>query len=892
MSRHASFILTIIISVILIISAASCQGKAKEDVIAESRQYYADANYNGAVVLLKNHLDKNSEDTEARVLLAQAYQRLGKWVQVRNEAKTLLSQEPNSSEHLLLLAEAMLKTNDVNGALETARAARAAAKDNNSAAGALALVAEAAMAANDPGQAEAVFRELQAIDPGSVAAHLGLAHIFLQRDDNQAARAEVEALLATSPDNEGGLLLKAELHRREGDREGMLGAYCRLAEMAPGNARMQYRLGLLLLDMGKTEEAKALTQALSKRHSESPESDLLLGIIAYGEGNYKESQAALERSLSKEPRIDTYFHLARTAIKLGYLEIAVSHLNSVLYHDPDFLPARLLLTETLLHQQRFDAALAMAERISQDEPASAQARMALGAALIASGRVDDGLAMYDQASTMGNGSAEAYVKKGVIHANHGRTKAALESLQAALKVDPANLSARTLLYGYHLRKKEYDKAEAVLQPALNGSSSDALIFTYLGNLEVLRRNLDSALANLDKALNAAPGFPPAHMSKAKVHLLRRDRENAQAEYWKLLAKDPRHAEAAIALSGLLRFEGKEQEAGQVITEAGKSKELRDLLLLARHLQAHHDTGAALAMADRALAQDARSLDALTLKGDILLEEGQHEQALLVYDSLQALDVRRGLHKKINAGIATGDLGKAAELAQRLVEHDPASPDGHLILASLRERQGRYEDALAILKQTVQSHDSATARLALAQLHMRRGETGKARQILSAMVKSEPDNAQALFGLGLVHESQGEAHKAMKAYEQAIEADNGHVPALNNLALLYDKGIGGPEKKKQALALAFMAYQRSPREPFIADTLGVVLLAMGKDKEAVQMLERAERSLPHDPSIKFNLARAYVAVGNVAAAKGRLVAALGQGTFPEAGQAQSLLDSLK
>nr|WP_274532709.1 XrtA/PEP-CTERM system TPR-repeat protein PrsT [Desulfocurvibacter africanus] len=884
--------MAVTISVILGTASMSCQGKTKEDAIMESRQYYADANYNGAVVLLKNYLEENPEDIEARSLLIQTYKKLGKWVQVRNEANTLLSREPNNPDHLLVLAEAMLRTNDVNGALETARAARAAAKDKDSTVSALALVAEAAMAVNDPGQAEAVFRELQSIDPDSAAAHLGLAHIFLQRDDNGGARTEVDAILAASPDNEGGLLLKAELHRREGDREGMLKAYHRLAEMAPGNARMQYRLGLLLLDMGKTGEAKEHTEALSKSHPEYPESDLLLGIIAYGEGNYKESQTALERSLSKEARIDTFFHLARTAIKLGYLEIAVSHLNRVLDHDPDFMPARLLLTETLLRQQRFDAALAMAERISQDEPGSAQARMALGAVLVASGRENDGLAMYDQASTMGTGYAEAYVRKGVIHANHGRTEAALESLQAALKVDPANMSARTLLYGYHLRKKEYDKAEAILRPALNGSSSDALIFTYLGNVEVLRRNFDSALFNLDKALNATPCFPQAHMSKAKIYLLRRDREHAKAEYRMLLAQDPRHAEAAIALSSLLRLEGKKQEAGLVIKEAGKSQETRDLLLLARHLQTHHDTVAALAMADRALVQDARSLDALALKGDILLEEGKHEQAFGVYDSLQAIDVRLGLHRKISAGIAMGELGKAAELAQRLVEHDPASSDGYLILASLRERQGRYEDALAILKQTVQSHDSATARLALAQLHMRHGETGQARQIFSAIVKSEPDNAQALFGLGLVHESQGEALKAMKAYEQAVEADGGHVPALNNLALLYAKGIGGPEKKTQALALAFMAYQRSPQEPSIADTLGVALLAAGRDKEAVQMLERAERSLPHNPSIKFNLARAYVAVGNVAAAKSRLVVALGQGTFPESVHAQSLLDTLK
>ncbi len=892
MAKSSHGLLCLAIGLTLSFGLSACSSKTGEDYLAEGNRYYEQGNYSGAVVLFKSALEKEPDLVKAKEMLALAYKNLGKWSKVAELTGEVVAVQPAHHAMRLLLAEAKLAVGDAGGALEAARQGLELAQGPAERVEALALLGRAFLAEGKLAEGEKCFLEILQSEPASTVAHFNLARVRLQRDDLAGAQAELDLLFKSSPADAPGLFLLAEVQRRRGDREQLVATYRELVRVAPENPVAKYRLGLLLLDGGNREEADRLSTELAQDHPKRPEGDLLKGIAAFARNDFKAASEALGGSLRKHPRQEAYFYLSKASLRLGELETALSHLNKVLEQAPDFLPARLMYVEVLLRQKRLDAALAMAQHVVHAEPGSAAARTALGSALVAVGRLEEGMAEYDAAVSLEPEMAEAHFRKGLAQASQGDMDDAAGSMAAALKADPDNLGSRMFLFGRHVRQGELDKAEALMRQALDGSAGDALAYTHLGQVDMLRGNLDAALELLGKAKQADPDSPAAYVARARIFLQRQEREKAVGEYRELLSRNPRRAEAAIALAVLLGLDGKDEEAGAVIARASETDDPQALLGLARHLGTRREFQQALALADKALSLDGKSLPALLLKGDLLLASKKPAEALAVFESVQSRNPGLGLSRKIGVHLAMGDHESAMAQARRIIDIEPESLAGYLALASLQERQGRHDEAVATLKAAAQRKPIAhAALLALGEHYMRRGAAAEGKRTFTEVAKANPGSAQALFGIGRACELAGEATEAIEAYERALKARKDYAPAMNNLAVLYAKGLGGRKGKDSALELAYRAFQLMPQEPSVMDTLGVVLLESGRKAEAVRLLERAAASLPDNPTVQYNLARAYAAVGKTEPAREYLSKALEHQGFPEAKAAQKLLQEI-
>lgn len=892
MVRSNHVLLCLALALALSFGLPACSGRTGEDYLAEGSLYYEQGNYSGAVVLFRNALEKQPDLVKAKEMLALAYKELGKWSKVAELAGEVVAAQPAHHAMRLLLAEAKLAAGDVGGALEAARQGLELAQGPAERMEALGLLGRAFLAKGELAEGEKCFLEILRTDPASTVAHFNLARIRLQRDDLDGAQAELDLLFRSSPADAPGLFLLAEVQRRRGDRERLVETYRELVQVDPENPVAKYRLGLLLLDGGDREEAERLSTELAQAHPKRPEGDLLKGMVAFARGDFRAASEALGSSLHKHPQREAYFYLGKASLKLGELETALSHLNKVLEQAPDFLPARLMYIEVLLRQKRLDAALAMAQHVVRGEPDSAAARMALGSALVAVGRLEEGMAEYDAAVSLEPELAEAHFRKGLALAGRGDMDDAADSMAAALKADPDNLGSRMFLFVRHVRQGELDKAEALMRQALDGSAGDALAYTHLGQIAMLRGNHDAALDLLDKAKQADPDSPAAYVARAKVFLQRQEREKAVGEYRELLSRNPRRAEAAITLAVLLGLDGKDEEAGAVIARASETDDPEALLRLARYFGTRREFPQALALVDKALGLDGKSLPALLLKGDLLLVSKRPEEALAVFESVQSRNLGLGLSRKIGVYLAMGDHESAMAQARRIIDIEPESPAGYLALASIQEKQGRHDEAVSTLKAAAQRKPIAHAALmALGEHYVRRGAAAEGKRAFTEVAKANPGSAEAFFGIGLACELAGETTEAITAYERALKARKDYAPAMNNLAVLYAKGLGGQKGKDSALELAYRAFQRMPQEPSVMDTLGVVLLESGKKVEAVRLLERAAASLPDNPTVQYNLARAYAAVGKTGPARERLSKALEHEGFPEAKAARKLLQEI-
>jgi tetratricopeptide (TPR) repeat protein len=208
---------------------------------------------------------------------------------------------------------------------------------------------------------------------------------------------------------------------------------------------------------------------------------------------------------------------------------------------------------------------------------------------------------------------------------------------------------------------------------------------------------------------------------------------------------------------------------------------------------------------------------------------------LIRDALQAAGTLQ----------AQGKLPEAERLYGLILDAEPDHFAALVRMCALRVRQGRADEAVAMLKQ---ASDTAV------------GSSG------------------AQVNLGIIFAGIGRLDEAMACYERALEADPRNANAYCNLGnILQARGRRDEAVKHYEQALAIR-----PDFPEAHSNLGNVLLALGRHDEAIRHYEEALTIKPDYAEAHCNLASALLALGRPEEATEHFVGALKiKREFPEA-----------
>lgn len=173
-------------------------------------------------------------------------------------------------------------------------------------------------------------------------------------------------------------------------------------------------------------------------------------------------------------------------------------------------------------------------------------------------------------------------------------------------------------------------------------------------------------------------------------------------------------------------------------------------------------------------------------------------------------------------------------------------------------EGRTADGLTLLRQGLEANpDDGDCLLALARVHLVRGELEEAHQMVMRLLRVQPLHAEAGSHLAFLRYRQGDA-SALAQLRQSAAAPTANAFSLLNLARALHMAGPGPSS-----GAAF------PRVPLLEKTSGLLrveageaALGRGDAPAAVAHYQAAVNASPHQHLLRARLAKAHVMAGDL------------------------------
>jgi len=249
-------------------------------------------------------------------------------------------------------------------------------------------------------------------------------------------------------------------------------------------------------------------------------------------------------------------------------------------------------------------------------------------------------------------------------------------------------------------------------------------------------------------------------------------------------------------------------------------------------------------------------------------------------------------------LLTERFQEAADLYGRLYDLEPSDARFRVSFVESLMRLEKYDSVISILRpRTTITPPDTTSLTAIGYAYQQTQQYDEALAALSAVTTATPDNANAWYNLGSAEYNSGDLQGAIRSFKRAISLQPNLGPAWFNMALAYtDEGFVEeairafkraavllPEKASKCYSSigvinrglghideAIKAHDRSisldPDNPEVYASKGHTLVVSDRWEEGRIFLEGALERFPGNAEILYPLAKCYLRVGKVEAAK--------------------------
>ncbi|GAB6067968.1 PEP-CTERM system TPR-repeat protein PrsT [Methylothermus subterraneus] len=904
---------------------SGCGDRASDlEHLARAKESQDRGDLRTSVIELKNALQKNPSNAEARRLLGEISAKLGDGETAEKELRRAIDLGVAREAVLLPLAEALKLQGKFQALLDEITLPPSLPPESQ------ALLAayrgDAWLALNKPEQARREYEEALRLDPKAPHGKLGLAYLAVAANDLEQALKLVDDALQAAPEGQA-FSFKAELHKRRGQLKEAEAAYTQAIEHRRQNEIDRANRALVRIELQKLQEAEQDIEILKKTAPKLYLTHFAEGYLKIAQGQLKEAKEPLDRALALNENYPfTLFYLGLVALSENQLQQADAYLSRFARLFPGSPQAHLLQAAVKYRQKDFQAARSLLMPVLLSRPEDPLALNLMANIELASGHPKEGLQYLQKLAELKpeSGAVEARLGMGMLAA--GLKEEGLKALEKALVEDPSLVQPEVLLATTYLREKQFEKAKQAIERLKSKLPKHPLPFNLEAMWHYAQGNEVAAQAALEQAWQIEPGHPTTAENLARLAFKNKQFDKVRQIYQQVLTAHPDNALARLRLAEMDFREGKFQAMEERLTGLiqaqpellqprlelakyyltfGQPERSQNLLEEIRSRYPEHpELLAVLAKAQLEAQQPKRALE--TAKALAKVAPASPLAHYLLAQAHAQLKDAEGTRRELEESLKLDSKFLPARLAmvkllalerkpeqaqsalKQLAQDFPEDAEVLALQGWWAMRQRHAEEAVEYYQKALAKQPSSILVAHLANALWRAGNKEKAIQVLEEWNLRYPKDAQALYLRSGLYQTLGREQEARQALSEVLKISPQNPLALNDLAWLLRK-----EDPKSALRYAEQAYAAAPKSAQIGDTLGVVLLANHNAERALKVLEEAATLAPEDPSIRYHLALAQ----EKSQLKQEAIASLKQALaskrpFPERKEAEALLNSLQ
>jgi putative PEP-CTERM system TPR-repeat lipoprotein len=887
----------------LILSSCSDPAVESKKSLQNAKHYLDEHKLRAAAIELKNALQADPGNAEARYLLGMNNLYFGDVAGAEKEFRRSIKAGWNEEDAFIGLARALINGNAYQNVIDEIKI-----KDEYTPKTRANLLAMRAAAFLGQGKNDLAHSELaKAVQLDPNALHVMKATIAFDSKNGNFSGADrtLSQALAVYPESQELLLLETTAALQARDSIRAVTALQKVIELDPPKITTIYgrharlRLASIYIKGKQLEKAEAVLAPLFHMFPNDPQTNYVGGLLAFARGNYDKSEERLLKVMQLSPHHpQTLLLYGAVSFQKQNYEKAATYLSNYINTAPHSIGARKLLGRTYMILGQNEQARETFTPGLEGSAGDVELLALVGLNEIREGELDSGIESLEKAAqyapqntALRNTLAKAYIAS-------GEAELAIKELTSILEETDDKENTRTLLVLAYLKGGQPDQAIDTALEILADNPNNPAAITLVGSIFAATGDSKEARNYYDQALKHSPGNPQAAFALAQLE----ESEGNLAEASKMYKAIVADTNSVIAMLALARLAEKQSNRKELFFWLERARNeapgqirpriaLVEAYLRDRDIQKAEtivyesreiapDNAIVLGQWARVLMESKRFNDALPALKELIEKEPESVFArLLLAETYLNLDQLEHTARELNVAL----------------EKDPGSIGALVLMAKMELKRGRFDQAQHYAKQIQAlnpdifvgyelSGDTLFARqqytkakleytkawsiqpsselvIKTSTAAVRSGSPGEAIDLLMTWSERHPEDVRAWQLLGTAVQSTGNLHEAVSIYEKILELHPDNLVAVNNLAGIYAK-LGDA----RALSLAERAYRLAPENPGVKDTYGWVLTQEGDVAQGLSLLKAAHKAMPEHPEVKYHYAAALIMAGERAEGK--------------------------
>lgn len=895
------------------------------EYVEDAMEYLEKGDLKAAVIQMKNAVAADLKNGNNRQILANLYLRQQRAASAEKEFLKAIEFGIKKTDLSIGLAKAYLLQRKYDLVLDTlvSENVNDADKDMSHL-----ISGRAYQGMGDLDKALELYLKAENISNKNDAISVAIAQVYFYKKENEKAEKKVDQALVLNPNNIKGLILKGDLVLSAKGAEEALVYFEHALEIEPDNLAVMIKNAGVLFDLKRDDESLVFLDRIFEVAPRHPFANYLSAVIHVRKGQSKKAMEFLETA---GPALDSFVPalMLRGVINYsqGNFAQAVYGLSKLIDIAPKSIVARRYLGAALLRQGEHEEAIKILMPTLEDGKAGSVIFALLGSAHMKLGKYEEGTDFFARAVEANPEEGRLKTQLALSKLASGDSESAIENLEEILEKDPNSKQASVFLTLISLRQQEFAKALENADRIIEQSKENPIGYNLKGTAYVGLGNPVEARKNFKKALDLNPDYHSANINLAQLAIKEKDEEAAALIYKKILKSNKDHVSAILGLAKISRNKRDYENTRNYLNQAMKADpkridvrvQLSEIYLLEKDFEKAKGIAVQIIRdfpEHGAGYEAAGKIDMLLGNTDLAIGNLQRMTAILG-NNVQAFQLLAAAQNK------TGDIIGARATYRKALEFAENKGPVYTQLFTMESKLGNFEKARDYISEITKiddnplfphilegrllmlekkPHEALKSYQSASELGAKStrfiieysrvlaavGDPASANKLLTDWLATHENNLNVRHVLASDYLQAGDFDKAMQQYDTILSLDGNNVIALNNNAWLYSKA----GKMVRAQVMAEKSYKMRPETPSFMDTYAWILVQAGKNKQGLDLLQKAVTKEPNNMDIRYHFAVALKNSGSLRAAKRELEQIISSGVeFEEAANARDLLKKL-